>query len=878
MYETLVKFISSGSGPEPTPVPVPGPESVLTQTLDPFGILISVLLIVYAVASVSLLYVNRAYSHSSITGSSAKSRSFKKFAIGTVVSSVIVTFLLVVAFSSISLAKPASLESNSDIVITPSVNAVVNEETGDITIESSSIYNNTTSDYEITEISTTLSEGIEDPDSKWTLTIGQTDVYSGVAGNTKAIDPSIIIAGATDVTVSYALNMDVEFAKTLIDKDVLTVSFKITEVQPTPPPVLVANATVDLNGATPTAVAEKAFEDAGWELNEDKSAYIQEFYISTPVGDITNVFNTYLGYGEVVPPSGKIFDQWLIDPVGPVLLTDTTFTVSWKDAPSVNISGKVIDPTEKAVSGAAINLWSSSSALLASVLSEEDGTFTFKDVIRGSSGVIKIDTDTVHYGGLMSEDIIVKAMENIDLGDVKLFEKSVITGKLDAPGILVTYTVNGGGKTQTFTTMSDAHGYYWLPVPASTSGKLKFDGGDNYATLTFDTVTHEMGSHIEKNLSMTPVESLTTVTGTITPASEDCLVQYRRDDGALFDGIVDADTGNFSLALTPNSNGMLTIYNKSENALYTTSYTSKDPKSTEAIDVPAFSESYKLTIEKGTGIIDPDYLPLGYSRNDDNSLSANYVAGSDLEQIFKGIDKSRFWHMNGEGVLDDRELIMFTNSKGALTEETICTPCYWLQFDFDKSGLDAEGQGILVPHSENLGKICEHCYYEMSLNNSMFVYNPNDEFLFALVPHGKMDEQKYYVGSYCKSVIFSEPWAILTGHFDYDITFTHKWEDCNWENFSLIGENSESADFSTILNAQDVKLLEEFGFEHVYGNPEYLGLFTSNDTKNKECLKFLNRTNVFAHKEGSTFSSWAITSEEDPVKSWYSFIYPVWEE
>lgn len=57
--------------------------------------------------------------------------------------------------------------------------------------------------------------------------------------------------------------MDAEFAKTLIDKDVLTVSFKITEVQPTPPPVLVANATVDLNGATPTAVAEKAFEDAG---------------------------------------------------------------------------------------------------------------------------------------------------------------------------------------------------------------------------------------------------------------------------------------------------------------------------------------------------------------------------------------------------------------------------------------------------------------------------------------------------------------------------------------------------------------------------------------------------------------------------------------
>ena len=215
--KTAIEFVSNGAGGQGT-----------AQTGDPL-LIICVIAMFLCIAGLAFALIQRqrtyAYNyvgHHSIQAESTNNR----WSIMTIVFAVLVALSMIGAIGSIT-ANRAIADDSANKNVPEKIKAVVDDNTGAVTIEDGYIQNIGTDRLILKSVKVTKSES--DGDCNYTLTLDGKEIFNDKADVTKTLDSPFAIESKLAVKISTDMNP--EIAKSFIGKSPLTIEYKLVEVK-----------------------------------------------------------------------------------------------------------------------------------------------------------------------------------------------------------------------------------------------------------------------------------------------------------------------------------------------------------------------------------------------------------------------------------------------------------------------------------------------------------------------------------------------------------------------------------------------------------------------------------------------------------------------
>ncbi|MDO5427039.1 MAG: hypothetical protein Q4F54_05110 [Coriobacteriia bacterium] len=244
--QTVINFVSSSPTPPTPPTPGGGGEGELVnaaQTGDAMFFIVAMLLCVAAASFVMLRMwkAKKAHAYVGAHVSASRTSAAGKVAKSPIALAIIgAVFAILLSTTMVSMASNNAIAQNNDRAtsngpVVPSkgeINAVVDEETGTVSIEEFSVTNTDADFFKFNAVSATKEDGIDDGGCNWTVYLSNEPeisdddlIYNGPAdGVSKSLEHARYIEGNGTAYVRMETDMTADVAKSLIGKKVLSLN------------------------------------------------------------------------------------------------------------------------------------------------------------------------------------------------------------------------------------------------------------------------------------------------------------------------------------------------------------------------------------------------------------------------------------------------------------------------------------------------------------------------------------------------------------------------------------------------------------------------------------------------------------------------------
>lgn len=301
MIKTVIEFVSSGGSNPPTNVQEVA--QTVAQTGDTLSIIAIVLLCcLLCLGAIAFLFREKLKFKLNNSNIQTAVLTKNKIAVFSIVAVILLALLMCFGISASAFAANSNTDS---LVGKDKVQAVVNEETGEITIEDGFLKNISAAAVTCESISTELASGISDGGCNWQIFIDGNEAYNSTAGQETTFTTPLEIAAGASKTVGLKTNMTIDVAKQLIGKNVLTISFKEGQGKD----VKILHTKLTNNGSFGQGCELRNFIDLEYETDMTLGQWLESNYniynFSKSEGPGV-IISTYKDFDDPFHPGSKI--------------------------------------------------------------------------------------------------------------------------------------------------------------------------------------------------------------------------------------------------------------------------------------------------------------------------------------------------------------------------------------------------------------------------------------------------------------------------------------------------------------------------------------------------------------------------------------------